>query len=238
MMVVERAKQAGVTQLVTVGTTITGSKRGVQIAEQYKEVWATIGVHPSEAEELTGSAREHLRALTANPKVVAIGETGIDLYHQSNPPLAAQQAAFEQQAELAVEFGLPLVVHTRQAPAETVAILQTLPAVQTGVVHCFEGDRDFADHILDRGFLISFTANVTYPKNDRLREVVKHVPLARMMLETDAPFLPPHGKRGERNESATVRAVAELVAELKEISLDQVAAETTANATRLFGLHG
>lgn len=238
--VLKRAAAADVSRLVTVGTDLDRSRQAVAITNRHEQVWATVGIHPDAADTVDDGSVAELRTLASGNKVVAIGETGLDLYHETNPPLEIQADAFRRQANLAHELGLPLVVHSRHAEKETLSMLKEIsadrPADGRGVVHCFEGDLSFAENIIDLGYLISFTANITYPKNDALRDVVRQVPLKKFMLETDAPFLPPQGKRGERNESANTRVVAEKVAKVKGITLKEVAEKTSANAAALFKL--
>lgn len=239
--VVERAVAAGVTRLITVGTELERSRQGVAIANRYPNVWSSVGIHPDAADTVTHGALDSLRELAGQETVVAIGETGLDLYHAHNPPLEVQRNAFRQHADLARSLDRPLIIHSRQAADETLASLEQIiaagwPDDRRGVVHCFEGEYPFASALLDLGYFISFTANITYPKNEGLRDVVRRIPLERLMVETDAPFLPPQGQRGERNQSANARAVAEKIAEIKGVPLEEVARQTSANAETLFGL--
>lgn len=238
--VLKNAADAGVDRIITVGTTLERSRKSVAIAEQYANVWATVGLHPDDAHHLDDTTVAELTDLASRDRVVAVGEIGLDLFHEDNPPLDVQVAAFRRQAMIAHAANLPIVIHSRAAHQPTLDELTRLTADWSrdnyGVVHCFEGDIAFADAVLDLGLLISFTATISYPKNDALREVVKHVPLDRMMVETDCPFLPPQDKRGQRNEPAYVRQTAELVAELKGVSLDEIAAQTTRTAEAFFRL--
>lgn len=233
--IINRAASADACRLITVGTSLERSHRAVAIAERHEDVWATVGIHPDAAGEVTDHAVSELASLAGHSKVVAVGEIGLDLWHSENPPLDVQRSALLAQAEMARQLNLPVVLHSRQAPGETLELLPELAGLR-GVVHCFEGDLDFAEEILSHGFLVSFTANVTYPKNDNLREVIKRVPLEKMMLETDAPFLPPQPLRGKRNEPAQVISVAEVVAAQKKMTLTEVAAGTSATATDFFTL--
>ncbi|MEX1113193.1 MAG: TatD family hydrolase [Patescibacteria group bacterium] len=237
--VLKRARAAGVTRLVNVGTTLERSRKAAALTERFPDVWAAVGIHPYDARDVTEAGADELRRLAEHPRVVAIGECGFDSHYEDGPDEVVQGKAFERQAAVAAAAGKPLIIHSRDAEDRTVQALGnvrgTLPKLP-GVVHCFTGSRGFADEVLSLGFLISFTAPVTYPKNDALREVVRAVPLDRMMVETDAPFLPPADRRGERNEPAFMVGTARKIAEIKGIPLEEVAAATTANAERLFGL--
>lgn len=234
-----RAKEAGVDRIINVGTTLARSRQAVELAHHFSSVWASVGVHPHDAAEVTEKMAGELAELAKHPRVVAIGEIGFDTHYEDGPDMATQEYAFTKQVEIAKTFDLPLIVHSRDAEVETVQALRD--AVKgwrkgPGVVHCFTGSQQFADDILALGFSISFTATITYPKNDALREVVKNVSLERLMVETDCPFLAPQDKRGQRNEPAYVVVVVKKIAELKGVSVDEITAATTRNAERLFGL--
>jgi TatD DNase family protein len=238
--VLERAKQAGVQRVINVGTTLEASRKSVQLAEQFDNVWATVGVHPHDADKVTASVTDQLYELAQNPKVVAIGEVGFDFHYDDGPNEKEQERALLHQAAIAGDLDLPLIIHSRDAESTTIRYLQQMiknwKRRLPGVIHCFTGTSAFAEVVLELGFFISFTAPITYPKNDELREVVKKVPMDRLMVETDAPFLAPQDKRGERNEPAYVVKTAEKVAELKGLTVEEVAIQTTDNAERLFGL--
>lgn len=240
-----RAKEVGVNRIINVGTTLERSRRSVVLAEAHPNVYAAVGVHPSDAADVNDEVVAELKRLAAGKKVVAVGEIGFDFYHEDNPDETAQVDAFFAQSEVAVEAGLPVIVHSRSAEDLTLEHLKEHADAaaadnpfrqEFGVVHCFTGSLSFAEAALKLGYLISFTAPVTYPKNEVLREVVKKVPLGKIMVETDCPFLPPADLRGKRNEPAFVVATAQAVADIKGISLGEVAQATTANADRLFGL--
>lgn len=242
--VIDRAAERGVDRLITIGTSLERSRETVRIASQYPNVWATVGIHPDAADEVTDASLLELEQLASHQKVVAIGEIGLDFYHQDNPSPTTQREALHRQAALAARLELPMVIHSRHAHADMVPLLAELdlPYRNTdqapGVIHCFEGEADFAEAILEAGYLISFTANLTYPKNEHLRELVATLPLDRLMVETDAPFLPPQRIRGQRNESANVAEVVALIAERRGLTAADVAAQTAHNASRLFGLPG
>ncbi len=240
-----RATEAGVNRTINVGTTLERSRQSVALAEQYENVFATIGVHPHDAADVNEEAITELKRLAANQPVVAVGEIGFDFHYEDGPDEGTQEDAFRAQSAVAVEAGLPIIVHSRDAEELSLQHLQEhaeLAAADNptrqefGVVHCFTGSLRFAEAALKLGYLISFTAPVTYPKNDELRQVVAAVPLEKLMVETDCPFLPPADRRGQRNEPAFVVATAEAVADIKGISIEAVAQATSANAERLFGL--
>lgn len=239
---VARAQGAGVGRIVNVGTTLERSKASVALADRFDDVWATVGVHPHDAAEVTDEVVTQLHDLTQQPKVVAVGEIGFDFHYEKGPTEKQQERAFLHQAAIAGDRDLPIIVHSRDAEATTIRYLQRMmwnwKRELPGVVHCFTGTQAFAEVALELGFFISFTAPITYPKNDALREVVKKVPLERILVETDCPFLAPKDKRGQRNEPAYVVSTAKKVAELKQVSFEEVAKQTTENAERLFGFGG
>lgn len=242
----ERAAAVGVTRIINVGTTLERSRKAVALAEKFENVWAAVGIHPHDATEVTDAAITELATLAKHEKVVAIGEIGFDAHYEDGPDEAVQEAAFCKQAAIATSplaKNLPLIIHSRDAERLTMRCLRKVSKASQakqiehpGVIHCFSGSRELADVVLSLGWLISLTATITYPKNDALREIIKTVPLERIMVETDCPFLAPQDKRGQRNEPAYVVSTAGKVAELKGLSLDAVAAQTTKNAERLFGL--
>jgi TatD DNase family protein len=200
------------------------------------EVYAAVGIHPHNADTADDAAFAALEALTARPGVVALGETGLD-FHYDNSPRPAQQASFVRHVALARRLDLPLVIHVREAHAETLALLAAEPLGPAGgVIHCFTGDRDDARRYLDLGLHVSVAGIVTFKSADTLREAVRFVPADRLLVETDAPFLAPVPHRGKRNEPARVRLVAEAVARTRSEPYAGVAAATSANARGLFRL--
>jgi TatD DNase family protein len=202
---------------------------------------ASAGVHPQEAARADAAALERLNTLAAAPEVVAIGEIGLDYYHADNPAPEVQQHAFAQQMEIAAAHRLPILIHCRPAEGDdrawndTLAMLETTwrPTGLGGVLHCFTGTWEQARRAMEIGFLISFAGNVTFPKAQALRDVVAQAPLDRLLVETDAPFLAPMPNRGKRNEPAWVRRVAETLAQVRGVDLEQIAAATTENFRRL-----
>jgi TatD DNase family protein len=237
--VIERAANAGVKAIVNVGTDLTSSRAAVALAEAYPQIYAAVGVHPHDAKTMTGEMLEELRALASHPKVVAIGEIGLDFYRDLSPR-DKQRQAFQQQLALAREMGKPVIIHNREAHAEVMDILRHWvegshqPA---GVLHCFSGDLAMAQEAIELGFYISIAGPVTFKNARRLRELVRQLPLEKLLVETDCPYLAPHPHRGKRNEPAYVKLVAQEVACVKGLSLEEVARITSDNAQSLFALN-
>jgi TatD DNase family protein len=232
--VIKRAKNKGIDYIVNIGSSLEGSKRSQELSRQYDFIYATVGCHPHEADRFNKKIQAALEELARNDKVVAIGEIGLD-YYKNYSKIENQKILFISLVKLAKDLGLPLVIHNRQAQEDTLKVLkEALP--QNAVVHCFSGNECFLKECLDLGFFISFTCNITYKKAENLRKLVKITPLDRLFLETDAPFLPPEGFRGKRNEPFYVKFLAEEIARIKEISIEEVAQVTTDNAKRFFNL--
>ncbi|QJA05705.1 TatD family deoxyribonuclease [Thermosulfurimonas marina] len=231
--VVQRARKTGLSAIVVVGIDLKTSREALSLAETYPGfIYPTAGVHPHEVRKLTEEAYRELEALAS--RAVALGEIGLD-YAKEYSPRKLQQEHFERQLALAKSLGLPVVLHVREAYAEALEILRKylpLPAV----FHCFAGGIPEACKALDLGAYISVTGIVTFPKAENIREVVRFVPLERLLLETDCPFLAPVPYRGKRNEPAYVRYVCEKVAEVKGIPVEECAWQTTENARRFFGI--
>ncbi len=232
--VISRAREAGVSRIVNVGIDLKTSIKAVELAHQYEGLYATCGIHPHEVKKARPDTYEALKALFRDPKVVALGEIGLD-YAKEYSPRQIQKEHFVFQLQLAREYGLPVVIHSREASPDILGLLkENLP--EKFVFHCYAGDVSEAREILDLGGYISVTGIVTFPKAENIREVVRYVPLERLMLETDCPFLTPVPYRGKRNEPAYVRLVAEKVAEVKGVSLEECARVTTKNAEEFFGI--
>ncbi|MDW8364285.1 MAG: TatD family hydrolase [Abditibacteriales bacterium] len=231
-----RARQNDVGIVINIGSHLANSGEVLAQAEACDGMFATVGVHPHEASSWDDDTSDALRQLAQHPKVVGIGETGLD-FHYDLSPRAQQERAFRQSICLARELQLPLVIHNREADALLLNVLRAEDASAVGgVVHCFTSDLETARAVLDLGFYIGFTGIITFPKSQDLREVVKFVPIERTLIETDAPYCAPVPHRGKRNEPAFVRHVAEKIAEVKGIAVTEVRETTTANARRLFRL--
>ena len=232
--VVARAREAGVRRIINVGIDLKTSIRALELAHAYEGLYATAGLHPHEVKKATEATYASLEALFEDPKVVAVGEIGLD-YAKEYSPRKLQQEHFLRQLALARKLRLPVVIHAREASPDIIELLKSeLP--ERFVFHCYAGDVAEARTILDLGGFISVTGIVTFPRAENIREIVRFVPLERLMVETDCPFLTPVPHRGKRNEPAFVRFVAEKVAEVKGISFEQCAAQTTQNAEEFFGL--
>jgi len=236
--ILSRGQEAGVGAFVTIGCDLATSRAAVALADGHSNVYATVGVHPHEVKHIENGWYEELKQLAAHPKVVGFGEIGLD-YHYDHSPRDVQRQRFREQISIARELHLPIVIHTREAQTDTIAILQEEQAAEVGgVFHCFSGDAWLAKDALDLGFNLSFSGIITFQNATMLREIVQTVPEDRLMIETDAPYLSPVPFRGKRNESAYVRYVAEKIAELKEGSapsaFERIAHITTENTKRLF----
>jgi TatD DNase family protein len=232
---VSRASAEGVSRIVCPGYDLPSSRRAVDLARRFDGVWAAVGVHPHDAKLLDDAALAELARLAAEPKVVAIGEIGLDFYRDLSPR-PVQEEAFRLQLRLAKELDLPVIVHDRDAQEDVLRIIEDEgPPLAGGVMHCFSGDLEQARRAFEMEFYIGAAGPVTYGKSHRLREVVKTVRAERLLIETDSPYLTPEPFRGRRkNEPAFVRLVAEKLAEVRRMSLDDVAQVTTENALRLF----
>ena len=231
-----RAEGLGIDTIITVGIDLPSSRKAINFAALHDSVYATVGIHPHNVEDLDDTTYEELEELCAMPKVVAYGEIGLD-YVKQYAPLEQQRQHFARQVDLAKKVKLPLVIHDREAHEDTLDTLRQMgPFPAGGVMHCFSGDWDFARKVLDLGFFISIPGVVTYNKADVLQEVARRVPLDRLLLETDAPFLTPAPWRGKKNLPEYVLYTGEKVAELKGISLAELAQATTANARNIFSL--
>lgn len=234
--VVGRAAQAGVAKIVTIGTSPVDSRAAIDACGRFPagNVRCAVGVHPNHVMEVRNDELPALRELQGHPAVVALGEMGLD-YHY-NTPRDRQRMVFETQLQLAQEVGRPVIIHSRESVDDCLAIMRNFPGVRA-VFHCFTDTLDAARKVIDAGYLIGFTGPITYKKNDDLRGVVAHVPLDRMLVETDAPYLSPEPMRKVKTcEPAFVMHTAAVVAQVKSVSVGEVDQVTTANAASLFGL--
>ena len=241
--ILSRAKTVGVEKVISVGTDPDSSKAAIDLARRYPEIYATVGMHPDAANLLDIETRSYVSDLATHDKVVAIGEIGLDYYYLKRsskyaryPKREEQIFCFEQMLDIALEHQKPVVIHTREAEADTIAILKSYGGSLKGVVHCFCGDWGFAEKILDLGMAISFTGNITFKNNSGIAHVIKRLPIGSIMVETDAPFLTPEPHRGKRNEPSFVIEVARKIAEIKGMSLAEVEMETIKKACKLFNI--
>lgn len=243
--VVAAAQGAGVVAIINPGTDLASSRAAVRLAEKYEIVYAAIGIHPHDATTFSAKTLSALRDLASHPKVVAVGEIGLD-YHRNYSPPDVQRKAFAAQLELAAELNLPVIVHNRKASRDTFDMLDTwlserrAPADRDGrrepcgVLHSYAAATDWLSRAIEHGFLIGISGPVTFPKAAALHQVAKAAPLERLLVETDAPFLTPVPCRGRRNEPAYVQYVAAAVADLRGVSIQQIGEQTTKNAFGLF----
>ncbi len=234
--VIRRAHEANVAAMVTIGIDYKTSLAAIKIAEEHANIYAAIGVHPHDAREMTDEQFDELAELLSHPKVAAIGEVGLD-YHYDYSPRDVQRRVFRRFLDLALTTQMPLIIHTREADEDILAIIREKARGNwRGVFHCFSGDQGMAKRVLDLGFMISFTGTVTFKNSDSIN-VAKAVPMDRLMIETDCPFLAPAPKRGKRNEPAFIVHVANRIAEAKQMPLDDFARATTLNALRFFNIN-
>ena len=252
--VIVRAEEAGVGTMLAIGIGDGPDTmhRALELAHQHPQIFATAGIHPQEAHQATEGNLARLRTLVADTRCIAVGEIGLDYYHLNNPDIPTQQAAFVAQMAIAAEAGKPITIHCRTSelailaakqkyePADAWEDLLTLiaehwtPTGFPGIMHCFSGNEDQAARSLAAGFYLSFAGNLTYPKATTIQAVARAAPLDRILVETDAPFLSPIPYRGEQNETARTAITAKFLAELRGISYEEVAAQTTANFHALF----
>ncbi|MFC1480907.1 TatD family hydrolase [Candidatus Neomarinimicrobiota bacterium] len=229
--VVAAAAKAGVDRMLCVGLDIETSRQSIALADEYPNIWATVGVHPHDSEGTPEDIIDQLRDLASHPKVVAIGEMGLD-YFRDYAPRDIQQKLFTAQLELAAELDMPAIVHNRDADRDLLSTMRGVGHTR-GVVHCFSSPPVFAGEVLDFGFHISFTGTVTFGKNHNAA-VLRQYGLERVMVETDCPYLTPNPYRGKINEPAYTRFTAEKIGLILGFSLNEVGSQTTANAERLF----
>ncbi|HHW55265.1 MAG: TatD family hydrolase [bacterium] len=234
--VLDRAQEAGVAYALVVGSDLATSREACELAQKYPQLFAIVGVHPHDSKDADRATFDEIRKLAAQERVVALGEMGLD-YHYDFSPRKIQQRVFRYQIGLARELGLPIVIHDREAHADTMAILKEEKAEEVGgVLHCYSGSWEMARECIKMGFYISIAGPVTFANAKKLVQVVENLPLEHLLVETDAPYLTPVPHRGKRNEPAYVRHVAEAIARIKGIAVEEVEEQTTANAIKLFGL--
>jgi TatD DNase family protein len=232
--VLARAAAAGIERMITVGTNVTDDAMAISLCSGRENLRCAVGIHPNYTHEADLSDLPRLRELQTDPSVVALGEMGLD-YHHAFSTKERQLSFFEPQLQMAVEVNKPVVIHSREAIDDTLAVMRAFPAVRA-VFHCFTGTPDEARKILDQGYFISFTGALTFKKADALREAAGLVPLDRMFVETDAPYMSPEPKRSQKtNEPALVIHVAETLAKVKGVSVGEIDRITTENAVRFFG---
>lgn len=238
--VISRAQTAGISKIISIGTSLESSGRAIQLAEKFPNIFAAIGWHPTEAEKAPDDLRSALRALAKHPKVIAIGETGLDYHHLPDGEDAIarykhrQAEIFQQQLEIAAEFGLNCIVHQRDSFDDTLAQLKPFAGKVRGVFHCFGENAERMKKVLDIGSLVSFTGIVTFKNGQNVRDTVAATPAGQFMLETDCPYLAPVPYRGKRCEPAYVKEISETIAQVRKCSLEELSAITCKTATEFF----
>lgn len=232
--VLERASAAGVSTIINASFDEESSQKSAELARNHENIYASAGIHPHHADRLDDDVMSTIALICDDKKVVAVGETGLD-YFENPVPKEVQKAAFARHIGMAAEKGLPLILHGRDADADMLEVLsQEGRGRVKGVFHCFSGDPDYAKKVLDAGFMISFTGVITFKNAHIARETVKYVPMDRMMIETDCPYLAPQAVRGKRNEPANIVQIADKISELKNISFEETARITSSNAADFF----
>ena len=232
--VIARAEAAGVDAIINVGYDLASSRKAVDLAERFPGLWAVVGLHPHDAKDWTEELGDSLRELTKHPKVLALGEAGLD-YHYDHSPRDVQRSVFREQLALARELKLPLVIHSREATKDTLDLVSEYPDVPC-LLHCYSGSLETARIYGEMGHYFSFGGPITFNNAHKLRDVVAGIPLDRILLETDCPYLTPHPYRGKRNEPARLPLVAEKLAEIHGCSLEEVVQQTVENTRTFFGL--
>ena len=232
--VIERAGQAGVKTIVTIGIDAGSSQAAVDLAQKYSSIYATVGMHPHDAKRVTAENMAHLEALARQPRVVAMGEMGLD-YYRNTSPKDAQVRVFRWQLDLADKVGLPVIIHCRQAVPDMLEILRQWSSKSQivgpkGIIHCFSGDLATVKTYIEMGFYIALGGYISYPSSVSFKAVIRDIPLEKIVLETDCPFLPPQQYRGMRNEPAYTILTLQVLADIKRASLEEIADCTTANA--------
>jgi len=234
--VIKRTVESGISLIIDVGSDLSGSRTALELARRYDFIYASAGIHPHEVKGVTIETYKEIRELLSDPKVVAVGEIGLD-YYKDYSPRDIQQREFINQIRIAKEFKKPVIVHSRDAREDTLKILKDEKVSEIGgIMHCFSGDEEMARRCMDMGFYISFAGPITYPNADKLRKVVKSIPTNRLLIETDCPYLAPQQMRGKRNEPAYVRHVAEKVAEVKGLTVEDIERVIRLNVHNLFGI--
>lgn len=233
--IIENLEKNGIEAAVNIGADLESSIKSVDLAKKYENIYATVGVHPHNAKDLTDKMLEKMEELASEDKVVAIGETGLD-YHYDNSPRDVQRKWFRKQIQLAKKLDLPVVVHSRSADEDTLKILKEESDGLKAVIHCFSSDRAMMKEFVDLGFYIALGGPVTFKKTDELKEVAKIVPIEKLLVETDAPYLAPHPYRGKRNEPVFVKQTAELIAKLRGMTIEDFTLQINQNTKAIFNI--
>lgn len=233
--VIERAKNSQVSIILVVGFDISTSHLAVELADRYDHIYATVGLHPHDAKRFTPQILREIALLAEHPKVVALGEMGLD-YHRNLSPKSVQKRVFEEQLDLATQLDLPIVVHNRNAFDDILSILENHSQLTGGVLHCFSENTKSMDRVIDVGFHIGIGGPVTYKKSQDLKQVVKVMPADSFLIETDCPWLAPQLRRGKRNEPAYITEIATKIAELRQVTIESVGQTSSQNFRKLFSI--
>lgn len=234
-VVIERAKNSQVSIILVVGFDISTSHLAVELADRYDHIYATVGLHPHDAKRFTPQTLREIALLAEHPKVVALGEMGLD-YHRNLSPKSVQKRVFEEQLDLATQLDLPIVVHNRNAFDDILSILENRLQLTGGVLHCFSENTKSMDRVIDVGFHIGIGGPVTYKKSQDLKQVVKVMPADSFLIETDCPWLAPQLRRGKRNEPAYITEIATKIAELRQVTIESVGQTSSQNFRKLFSI--
>ena len=234
-VVIERAKNSQVSTILVVGFDISTSHLAVELADRYDHIYATVGLHPHDAKRFTPQTLREIALLAEHPKVVALGEMGLD-YHRNLSPKSVQKRVFEEQLDLATQLDLPIVVHNRNAFDDILSILENRLQLTGGVLHCFSENTKSMDRVIDVGFHIGIGGPVTYKKSQDLKQVVKVMPADSFLIETDCPWLAPQLRRGKRNEPAYITEIATKIAELRQVTIESVGQTSSQNFRKLFSI--
>ncbi|MBE8163280.1 MAG: TatD family hydrolase [Bdellovibrionaceae bacterium] len=230
---VKNAELNKVSKIITIGTGKNDHFKVLELSKKYKNVYCTLGVHPHEAENFDPETESFMLSHLTDPKVVGVGEIGLDYYYD-NAPKELQKEVFKRQLQIAKDFNLPVEIHAREAEDDIVALLTEFKGQVSGIIHCFSGSQNFANEVLSLGYNLSISGIVTFKKADQLRDIVKNTPVDRLHIETDAPYLTPIPFRGKKNQPSYVVYVAEKVAEIKNLSLDELSKQLQKNTHSLF----
>ncbi|WNS75538.1 TatD family hydrolase [Bacillus sp. DTU_2020_1000418_1_SI_GHA_SEK_038] len=234
--VIDRAVEEGVSRIVVVGFDRPTIEKAMELTEQYDFIYASVGWHPVDAIDMTDEDLQWIEELSSHPKVVALGEMGLDYYWDKSSK-EIQKEVFRKQIQLAKKVKLPIIIHNRDATADIVAILKEEGASEVGgIMHCFSGSSETAKECVEMNFYISLGGPVTFKNAKKPKEVAEVIPMEKLLIETDCPYLAPHPYRGKRNEPSYVKLVAEQIAEIKNVSVEEVARITTENAKKIFGI--
>ena len=234
-VVIERAKNSQVSIILVVGFDVSTSHLAVELADRYDHIYATVGLHPHDAKRFTPQTLREIALLAEHPKVVALGEMGLD-YHRNLSPKSVQKRVFEEQLDLATQLDLPIVVHNRNAFDDILSILENHSQLTGGVLHCFSENTKSMDRVIDVGFHIGIGGPVTYKKSQDLKQVVKVMPADSFLIETDCPWLAPQLRRGKRNEPAYITEIATKIAELRQVTIESVGQTSSQNFRKLFSI--